>query len=472
MMRLVVMGSLLAVLAVPTWGQVAPPVDSTDVPFAVAPAPAARLAALDDLLAEAAENNPKLRARFRDYRAELEAIPQAESLPDPEVMFNFFLTPPEADPLPGRFAVGATQRLPWVGTLSARGERASRFAEAERRRFERAKLNLFRDVTQAWVAYAGIRRTVSLVQQNLDLLDTLVRLVDVRYETDEARRVDVLRVRMEQDKLETRLRRLEEKRQPARARLNELLGREPGAPVDVPTRLPDAPLAVENEARGLVGSEEDATAGLNAPVDSLTATLLDVATERDPSLQALAAEADGHRAARQVAEKEGRPDFGLGVEVRGRNFGPMRMMDSGESAFAKLSIRVPLFREKYRARQRQATAKRERARLEQDQRRSRLATQIESLVQDHRDATRTIALHRNDLLPKTAQSLDILEEEYAGGRVGFDEVLDMQRQLLDYAVRLTDAQVRQHQVRAELQALIGGGAPIRATYEDRATYEE
>lgn len=466
MMRLMMIGSLLAVLAVPAWGQVAPSAGSTDVPFAVAPAPAGRLAALDDLLVEAAANNPKLRARFQDYRAELEAIPQAESLPDPEVMFNVFLTPPEADPLPGRFAAGATQRLPWFGTLSARGERASRFAEAERWRFERAKLNLFRDVTQAWVAHAGIGRTVSLVQQNLDLLGTLVRLVDVRYETDQARRVDVLRVRMEKDKLETRLRRLKEKRQPARARLNELLGREPGASVDVPARLPDAPLAVENGARGLAGGEEGATAGLNASVDSLTATLLNVATERDPSLQALAAEADGHRADRRVAKKEGRPDLGLGVEVRGRNFGPMRMMDSGESAFAKLSVRVPLFRGTYRARKRQATANRKRVRFEQDQRRRRLATQIESLVQDHRDATRTIALYRNDLLPKTAQSLDILEEEYAGGRVGFDEVLDMQRQLLDYAVRLTDAQVQQHQARAELQALVGGGDAVQATYEE------
>jgi outer membrane protein TolC len=238
--------------------------------------------------------------------------------------------------------------------------------------------------------------------------------------------------------------------------LNELLGREPDAAVDVPPRLPDAPLLLSN----------DAAAGLDTPVDSLTTALLERAMERDPSLKALAAEADGHRAARRVARKEGRPDFGLGVEVRGRNFGPMRMMDSGESVFAKLSIRVPLFRGTYRARKRQATANRERARLEQDHRRNRLATQIEALVQEHRDATRTIALYRNDLLPKTAQSLDILEEEYAGGRVGFDEVLDMQRRLLDYAVRLTDAQVRQHQIRAELQALVGGSPPVRTTYEE------
>jgi Outer membrane protein len=301
------------------------------------------------------------------------------------------------------------------------------------------------------------------VQRNLDLLDALVRLVDVRYETDQARRVDVLRVRMEQDRLNTRLRKLEDQRRPARARLNELLGREADAAVDVPTRLPDAPLTSKNGALPVA----DHDSGLGASADSLTGALLAVAVERDPSLKALSAEADGYRAARQVATKEGRPDFGLGVEVRGRDFGPMRMMDGGESVFAKASIRVPIFREKYRAQKRQAEANRERVRLEQDERRHRLATEIESLVADHRDATRRIALYREKLIPKAAQSLDILEEEYAGGRVDFDEVLAMQRRLLDYAVTLTDAQVTQHQLRAELQALVGSGGELpRAAYEE------
>lgn len=461
MIRLVVMGSLLSVLVVPAMGQVGT-ADSTDLPFAVAPASADRLAGLNDLFVEAAENNPDLRAHFQEYRAKLETIPQRESLPDPEVMFNFFVTPPEADPLPGRFAVGAMQRFPWFGTLDARGERASHAAEAERRRVERAALNLRRDVTRAWVAYAGVERTIVLVEKTLDLLDTFVRLVDVRYETDQAGRVDVLRVRMERDKLQTRLRRLEEERRPARARLNELLGRESDTGVDVPTRLPDAPLASTDSA---LWAGRDQPTGLDVSVDSLTTALLDVAVEQDPSLKALSAEAEGYRAARRVAKKEGRPDVGLGVEVRGRNFGPMRMMDGGESVFAKASIRVPIFREQYRARQRQAEANRERVQLEQDQRRHQLATKIESLVQAHRDATRRIRLYRENLIPKAAQSLDILEEQYAGGRVDFDEVLTMQRRLLDHAVQLTDAQVAQHQLRAELQALVGAGALPRAVHE-------
>ena len=460
------MAGLCAVLAAPVapaWGQEEGAADTTEMPLSVATADSAPRAALDSLFVVAAQNNPEVQAHFQAYRAERATIPQVESLPDPEVMLNVFLNPPAADPLPGRLAAGATQRLPWFGTLDARGERAASAAEAEQRRFERAKLDLFRDVTQAWVAYAGVEQTVSLVEQTLDLLDTLVRLVDVRYETDRAGRVDVLRVRMERDKLETRLRRLEEERRPARARLNELLGREADAAVDIPARLPDAPLA---SAEGPLRAVGDETGDLDRPVDSLTAVLLDVATERDPSLKALAAEADGYRAARRVAQKEGRPDFGLGVEVRGRNFGTLRMADGGESVFAKASIRVPIFREQYRARQREATANRERVQLEQDQRRHRLATEIESHVQDHRDATRTVALYREDLLPKTARSLDLLKEEYAGGRVGFEEVLDMQRQLLDYAVQLTDAQVRQHKLRAELQALVGGDTPVRAPYEE------
>ena len=38
---------------------------------------------LDDYLKTAAENNPGLKAKFNEYLAALEKLPQAKSLPDP-----------------------------------------------------------------------------------------------------------------------------------------------------------------------------------------------------------------------------------------------------------------------------------------------------------------------------------------------------------------------------------------------------
>lgn len=465
---------LLALLASPVLAQnepAEPPLpDDPEVPFTTESGDAEDLEGLRALMAEAAENNPELRARFTEYRQQLENIPQVGSLPDPEVMFSFFTNPQEADPIPGRFMGEAMQMFPWFGTLSAREEREERFAEAQLQRFERAKLDLFRDVQQAWFEVAGIQRAIELTEQNLELLESLRPLVDVRYETAQDGQVDALRIRMEQDELETRLRNLEDERRPAVAKLNELLNRDPTASVEVPEQLPDAlldlgglpdPTFQRIAADGGLGE-----AVLDTPVDTLREAFVDVITRQDPSLRALEAEAEGYRASDRVARKEGRPSFGLGVEVMGRDFGPMRMMDGGESIFAKASISIPLHREQYRAQRRQAELGQERVELERERLMNRVDAQVEELLRAYREATRDIELYRERLIPRATQSLDILETDYTGGRARFDEIIQMQRQLLDYAIQLVNAQVTQHQVRAELEALAGVGLDIRPDYQE------
>ena len=48
---------------------------------------------LDNYLQTAAENNPGLKAKFNDYMATLEKVPQVVALPDPTVAFGYFIQP-------------------------------------------------------------------------------------------------------------------------------------------------------------------------------------------------------------------------------------------------------------------------------------------------------------------------------------------------------------------------------------------
>jgi len=448
-----------------------PDANAAQEPFVLAPGAPDDLDGLRDLLVEAAKNNPELRARFNAYRARLEEAPQAASLPDPEVTFSFYTNPDEDVSTLGRFQGAVSQRIPWFGTLGAREERELHFAEAELRRFERSKLDLFRDVQQAWFRYVGIQRTIEMTQRNLDLLASLRPLVRSRYETARAGQVDVIRLRMEQDKLETRLHHLRDARRPVQADLNALLNRAPETPVDVPDALPEAPLPIGEPSKPAL--QRAATDGmlppsrvLNAPVDTLRDAFVRRAADADPTLRALEAEAGAYRADRQVARKEGRPSFGLGVRATGRDHGMNEMMDLGNLVFAEATISVPLYREQYRARQRQAAFQEESARLQRERRLNRLESEVETLLKQYRDASQNAILYREQLLPQATQAVELLKTDYAGGRVRFDEVIQMQRERLDYAIQLIDARVAQHQIRAELEALLGVGLGIQPDYRD------
>src|SRR5690625_4217090 len=67
---------------------------------------------LEELLQFAAKNSFELEAAFEDWRAALERVPQARSLPDPELTYGYFVRRMET-----RQLVSVSQMFPWFGKL-------------------------------------------------------------------------------------------------------------------------------------------------------------------------------------------------------------------------------------------------------------------------------------------------------------------------------------------------------------------
>lgn len=72
---------------------------------------------LNRYLETAAENNPELQAKFNEYMAALEVVPQAKALPDPQIAFAYFVSPVETRMGPQEFKISASQffhgLVPW-----------------------------------------------------------------------------------------------------------------------------------------------------------------------------------------------------------------------------------------------------------------------------------------------------------------------------------------------------------------------
>jgi outer membrane protein, heavy metal efflux system len=83
--------------------------------------------------------------------------------------------------------------------------------------------------------------------------------------------------------------------------------------------------------------------------------LRNLVRQTNPQFDGIAAERSGAEKQRRLAELDGRPGFGVGVEVMGRDFGPMSMFpDARESVIGMATVRVPLFRSRYDSQKRQA----------------------------------------------------------------------------------------------------------------------
>jgi len=98
---------------------------------------------ISDYLEYAALNNPGLEAAFNSWKARLEKVPQVRALPDPRFTYAYFVKEVETRAGPQRHKFGLAQMFPWFGKLDLKSDVALEAANAERQKYEAAKLKLF-----------------------------------------------------------------------------------------------------------------------------------------------------------------------------------------------------------------------------------------------------------------------------------------------------------------------------------------
>ena len=376
---------------------------------------------LEEYLRIAAKENPELRALWHRYRSEQERVPQVGALPDPEVNIGFDLNPMMSETVLGRFSVSAMQMFPWFGTLESRREMQRAASDADLQRLNSRQLELYRDIQSVWFDLAELHRRISIAEETIALVRDLEVLVEVRYETARTGQADLLRIQMEEQRLQTMIANLEDKKNPLKARFNAMLNRASDAEVQT---------ADEIQPRILSYSEE---------------ALKTRMYEHNPRFEQLHARYRMLREQQNLARLNGRPSFGLGLEVMGRDFGAMSMNpDMNEGFIAMATIRVPLYRSRYNGQYRQAAEQLQALDYEREHTGNVLLTGLEEALERYRESERSVRLLDDELIPRARLAYELLGDEYAAGNVRFDEVLQMQRELLDLELEHIEALVRQN----------------------------
>jgi outer membrane protein TolC len=153
----------------------------------------------------------------------------------------------------------------------------------------------------------------------------------------------------------------------------------------------------------------------------------------------------------------GLPSFNVGVSYT--NIAPrtdMELPGNGQDAFIfpQVGIRVPLYRKKYKAMQKEAILQQEAVTFRQENVENMLLTELEQLYRDYLDGQRKVALYKR-LSTIAQQSLDLLQTELATGQNDFFEIIRMQRQLLNYRLELERARTERNNNVYRINYLMG-----------------
>lgn len=388
---------------------------------------------LQEYLRVAALNNAGLKAAFERWKAAVEQVPQAQSLPDPKFNYGYFVREVETRVGPQRQRVGIMQVFPWFGTIEARKDAAAATAKAARERYEGEKLKLFAEVKEAFYEYAYLARAVEIARESLELIKHFEEVARTKYMAAVAGHPDVIRAQMELARLEDQLKSLEEMRGPVSARLNSILNRRSFEMLPWPQREKFQPVEVNR--------------------DKITEML----KTKNPELAALDFEVEAAKRRVELAKKKFYPDIGVGVDSI--------QTDGGDDAVILMfSFNLPIWRDNYKGAEEQARADVRQRAHEKRQAENTIVARAARALYDFEDSFRKVKLYRDVLIPKAEELLGSSETAYKAGTIDFLSLVDSQRMLLKYQLFYERAVADNGQKLAELEML--AGAELAAVEQD------
>ncbi len=381
-------------------------------------------ATLDDYLQYAFAHNSGLRASFDRWKAALERIPQARSLDDPTLSFEYFI-----EQMDTRYQVSLTQMFPAFGKLGLREDAAAAEAETAMHTFEAERLMIFDRVVKAFYEYDYLRRVIAVTDENSRLLDDLEAVVMIRYKAGLAPFADLIKTQVEKDRLANELDTLRDERAARSAVLAATLNLPVYDLLPWPDASPSGPAIVDVEV-----------------LDGMLADL-------NPELKAAESMIAAERYREKLARKSFLPDVMLGASWMVMPGMEGRGDESDVGLMA--GITVPIWWGKYRAEIREAEAMIRAASNERDDMRNKLKAELSMAIFKFRDAERRIGLFATSLVPKAAQALEVARQEFSTGKADFMTLIDAQRTHLEFRLMLERATADREIALGEIGCCIG-----------------
>jgi len=361
---------------------------------------------LEEIEREAMANNPELHVAAARVAAAKAHAPVVGALEDPMLMYRNWGTPVEKpwDWNQAQHMLMYQQTLPGPGKRSARTEVANQQAAESEAQIEIVKREIELRVRKAYFDLLRSGDEHRIHDQQMQLSKEALESATVKYAVGRVPQQDVLKGQIAITRLADHLVMLDEEEQSARAELNNLMGRDPGAPLEV--------IGEYGRPQTLPSLEE----------------LERIAVENRPELKSIAATGNVAEAQLALARKAYTPDFTVA--------GGYMLMPEGSmfrnNYMAEVTVSLPwLNRRKHDDEIKEAKAAADVVRSEQNAQVNAAFLEIYQALIQARAAERSLRLYQDTLRPQAEAALKSAAAAYQHDRTDFLNLVDSQNMLLD-----------------------------------------
>jgi cobalt-zinc-cadmium efflux system outer membrane protein len=392
---------------------------------------------LADVLEQARDRNPEIRAARARAAAAAAAPGRVRALDDPTFSYEVWNAP---DPVRVDRAdnniLRLSQKVPFPGKRALAGEVAMREADMAGSESTSVELDVATAVKRAYYDLWAAHELLHVYGRERGLVERFARIAEQKYGVGEATQSDVLRAQVELTHFINRVSTQTLAIEGVRAELNALLSRPPGDPLGVPEDPP--PPRLDSEADDLIH----------------------LAVSSRPELRAQQAAVAREEAAVRLARRDYFPDFEFNV---GRFVNPGRR--DGFGAMAAVSIPLA-YKWKYDAALGEAGARLESAQAELRRMQDRVQREVKQADVRARTALLQWKLFINTHIPQAEQSLRVAESAYQTGSIEWLALIDTARTLESVHVEHIQAEADFAKAYADLERAVGKELP-RGTEDGR-----
>jgi len=360
---------------------------------------------------KALENNPNISSMEADIDIAEEKINEVNTLPDTEFGLGYFVSEPETRTGAQKLKVSVRQMIPWFGTIQSRQNYAGSMVTVEEADLEIARRKLKLDVSQVYFDLYELEEKVSVLEQNIDLLDVYRTMALNFVEVGKASAVEVLRLKMRQ---------------------NDLVEKKENFKLQVE--------ALKTQFHNLLNSDENAEVNIQ---DTLILPLeqsenIDLALH--PELQRYDKFAKSIENSELVNLQEAAPKLGFGLDyISVQERADMNIPDNGKDIIMPMvSVSLPIFNKKYRSVSKQNELKQEQISSDRNSALNDLESRLKTAINERASARIKLEI-QTDNFSQANDAEELLLKQYETGTIDFDDVLDIQEIQLQIQMNLVEA---------------------------------
>ena len=374
---------------------------------------------LNKVLESARKNNPEILAAKKRRDVFLAKIKSESALEKPRVGYEQMYSGDEKN-------LTVSQEFPFFGKLRIRKQAASKEALMAEQSLIAKEKEILAKTKTAYAMLFLADRSIDLYQENVELMKHFSKVSESKYAVGKVSQSDVLRAQVELSKMLNMLITLNQEKETAHAMLNSLF-----------KQTPDERIAIPQEPK-------------TKKIEFNLQTLQETALGNRPELREAYHHVHHSNTMLTAARFEYLPD--IMAQYRYRT-ALNSAMDKSQDIMVGMT--VPLWFWKQKAMVQTARLEKEMAEAEYQAMKNRTLFEIKDLFVKVQTAERMVELYQTSVIPQAESALKITESAYQSDRVSFLELIDAQKNLLQFRLDYCQYLTEHEKQIAELERAVG-----------------